>query len=65
MAREKAGPEHNIAIGSVMAAKESADSGDKTGALKFLKSAGGWALKLASDVTTQFAEKAISGSLNV
>lgn len=65
-ASEKASePEDHAAVGSIAAAEAAANKGDEAGALKYLKSAGGFALKVAQDVSANIAVEVLKKQIGI
>jgi hypothetical protein len=58
-------PDHDAAVGQVAAAEKAAKEGDGAGVLGFLKSAGSWALKAATDAGAKLAEEAIKKAMSL
>jgi hypothetical protein len=64
--KKQAKPEdtdHDEAIGAVASAEKAAKAGDQTSALKYLKAAGTWALKVAESVAASLVKDAIEGKI--
>jgi hypothetical protein len=65
MKPDAAEPEHFDAMGAVSRAKRAADSGDGPGALANLKTAGKWALDVATKIGTAVATEAMKKSMGL
>lgn len=58
-------PEHQLAIGSIEAAKAAAEKGDESKALSFLKTAGKWVLGIADDIGAKIAVEVIKKQIGL
>jgi len=65
MAAEAVAPEQHAAGGNVAAAEASARQGDGPSTLKYLKSAGKWALGVAEKIGVDLAKDALKGTLGL
>jgi len=63
MKNEAAEPDHYIAIGQIAEAEKAAQKNDSWAAAEKLKAAGSWALKVAADIGTKVAAKAIGQAI--
>ena len=63
--RKATEPEHQMAIGSIQAAKAAAEKGDEAKALSFLKTAGKWALDIATDISAKIAAEVIKKQIGL
>jgi hypothetical protein len=58
-------PEHELSIGAVAAAEAAANAADGVKTLEYLKTAGTWALDVATKIGVTLASSALKGSLGV
>jgi hypothetical protein len=65
MEREAVEPGHQLAVGAVAAAEQSARQRDGARVLEYLKSGGKWALTVAEKVGVSVASEAIQGALGI
>jgi hypothetical protein len=65
MRRAATGPEEDVAIGQIAAAEVAAKQGDAAGAVRLLKSAGKWALEIASKIGVNVASEVIKKSVGL
>jgi hypothetical protein len=65
MRSEASEPEHELSIGAVAAAEAAASTGDGVRTLEYLKTAGTWALDIATKVGATVASSALKGSLGI
>lgn len=63
MKKEAVEPEHDIAVSEVARAEQAAKGGDGSKTLEHLKSAGKWALDIATKIGTSLAVEAIKASM--
>lgn len=63
MKKESVEPEHDIAVSEIAQAEQSAKSGDGSRTLEHLKSAGKWALDIATKIGSNLAVEAIKKSM--
>ena len=56
-------PDHDIAVSDIARAEKAAKDGDETNVMKHLKSAGQWALDVATKIGTSVAIEAIKQAL--
>jgi hypothetical protein len=65
MKKTATGPDHDIAIGQIAAAETAAEEGDSGTVLRHLKSAGNWALDVATKIGVSVASEAIKKSMGL
>ncbi len=65
MRAEAQSPEHDVALGAVASAQSAAENGDGPGALSHLKSAGKWALDVATKIGVNVATAAIKSATGI
>ncbi len=58
-------PEHELSIGAVAAAEAAVKAGDGVRTLEYLKTAGNWALDVATKIGVNMASSALKGSLGL
>jgi len=58
-------PEHQMAIGAIQAAKSAAEKGDESKAISFLKTAGKWALDIATDIGAKVAAELLKKQMGI
>ena len=65
MKKDAIEPEQDVAVGAVAAAEQAAKNGNGPKALRFLKSAGKWALDMAEKIGVGVATAAIKGAMGI
>jgi hypothetical protein len=65
MKQDAVEPDHDVAISSVALAEIAAKEGKKTEALKHLKSAGKWALQVATKIGSDIAVAALKAAMTL
>ena len=65
MKKEAVDPEHDMAVSDVAKAEQAAKAGDSSQVVQHLKSAGKWALDIATKIGTTVAAEVLKGALGL